>query len=254
MNIFSLHTHTIYSDGEDTAEDMILTAIDLGLSRIGITDHSFVHFDAPYCMAYEKYPAYKQELAYLKEKFKGQIEILTGIEQDFYSDYPAEGFDYVIGSVHYVKLEDEYVAIDWGGETGTKLIRDAADKYFGGDVYAVLERYFETVSNVVEKTRADIIGHFDVITKSNESHPFFDPEHPRYRAAWKKAADRLLTTGKIFEINVSPVLSGALSVPHPAPEIIDHLRKNGAKLIYTGDCHSTDRLRMFAEFMRQIDR
>ncbi len=229
---------------------MILEAIQDGFQMIGITDHSFVAVDADSCLAYEHYEEYQQELRSLKEKYADKIEVLCGIEQDYYSDHPAEGFDYVIGSVHFIKMDDELIGIDWSGEYGVSVIRDAADRFFDGDVYGMIEAYYETISNVVEITNCDIIGHFDVIRKNNDEIPFFDPQNERYIAAWKKAADRLLEKDIIFEINVSPLLNKTLSVPHPAPDIQDYLKARGAKLLYTGDCHSVNRLRDFAEYLQ----
>ena len=40
-----LHMHTIYSDGKNVAEDMILTAIEKGLDCVGISDHSHAAYD-----------------------------------------------------------------------------------------------------------------------------------------------------------------------------------------------------------------
>ena len=37
-----LHMHTIYCDGVDTPEDMILTALEKGLTAIGFSGHSYV--------------------------------------------------------------------------------------------------------------------------------------------------------------------------------------------------------------------
>ena len=250
INLVSLHTHTSYSDGKNSMEEMVLQAISSGFKRIGFTDHSFVTCDAEYCMAYENYDAYKKEARMLKEKYADKIEILCGIEQDYYSDYPAEGFDYVIGSVHFIKIDDDYIGIDWGGEEGTRTIQAAAKKYFNDDIYALLEYYFETISSVVEKTGADIIGHFDVIRKTNEQLPFFDPENERYIAAWKKAVDILITKNVLFEINVSPLLNKTLSVPHPAYDIQAYIKEKGGKMYYTGDCHSTVRLSDFANYLQ----
>lgn len=251
MKLFNLHTHTCFSDGQNTPEEMVRAAIDLGFSKLGFSDHSYLHYDEPYCMAYERYDAYKEELRRLREKYAGTIEILTGIEQDYYSDYPAEGFDYIIGSVHSVEVNGEQVMIDFSGSRGVKLITDAADRFFGGDIYCIFERYYENLSRVVEVTHADIIGHFDIITKTREIGQFFDPQHPRYLAAWKKAADRLLSRNKIFEINVAPVLRGTRDFPHPAPDILAYLKAGGAKLIYSGDCHSVLRLRQFASYVKE---
>ena len=247
----NFHSHTTFSDGENTAEEMVRAALELGFTEFGISDHSFTSFDPDYCMPFASYEDYKNEIRRLKEAFQDHIRLFSGIEQDYYSDFPAEGFDYIIGSVHYLRIHGEYVTVDWGGKEGSRILTDAADRFFHGDIYSVLELYFETVSDVVRKTGADIIGHFDVIRKSNEQFPFFDPLHPRYIAAWQQAAKALASQGTVFEINVSPLLRKNLTQPHPAQDIQDYLNSLGSRFLYSGDSHSVERLRQFAEYMRQ---
>lgn len=254
MSFKNFHSHTIFSDGKNTAEEMVREAIRLGFTEYGITDHSFTSFDPDYCMHPENYEAYRKEVLRLKEKYKDQIRLFLGIEQDIYSDLPAEGFEYVIGSVHYVKLGEEYVTVDWGGEEGTKILTSAADRYFGGDIYSLIECYYETVAGVVEITNCNIIGHFDLIRTSNEEAPFFDPSNPRYRAAWKKAVDVLIPSGAVFEINASPLFRRMLSEPFPSLEIQDYIRLKGGRMVYSGDSHSLERLADFADYLKKRQR
>ena len=47
MQLFDLHTHTTYSDGRDTPEEMIKEALERGLMCFGISDHSPTPFDPP---------------------------------------------------------------------------------------------------------------------------------------------------------------------------------------------------------------
>ena len=233
-----LHVHTTFSDGANTPEQMVRAALEKGLERIGFSDHSYTFFDESYCMRQENIPAYQACISELKEKYKGNIEVLCGIEQDFYSAEPATGYDYVIGSVHYLKLDEQYVPVD---ETSDHLVA-AAEKYFDGDIYGLVECYFETVAKVVERTDCDIIGHLDLITKFQGQTPLFDTAHPRYVNASRRAAERLLQSGKPFEINTSPLFRGALSHPYPAPSLLEYLRERGAKFILSGDCHNAEML------------
>ena len=77
-----LHTHSYYSDGKASPEEMVLAAIEKGLAEIGISDHSYTFFDESYCVKKDKIAAYKKEIAALKEKYKGKISVLCGVEQD----------------------------------------------------------------------------------------------------------------------------------------------------------------------------
>jgi DNA polymerase (family 10) len=101
----ALHVHTIASDGSATLEEMVQAARDLGLSYIGITEHSA---SARYARGLE--PERVVQEADLIDRLNHKIRdfvILKGIESDILPDgsldYPDEvlaAFDFVIGSVH----------------------------------------------------------------------------------------------------------------------------------------------------------
>ena len=238
MILEDFHTHTLFSDGFASPAEMAEAAAARGLSRLGFSDHSYTAFDPEVCMARERAVQYRETVAALREKYRGKPDLFCGIEQDFYSDQRAEGFDYIIGCVHYLKLDGGYYCVDDKPET----LREMTEKYFGGDPYGMAEEYFRTEARVVEQTRCDLIGHFDLIAKLNEKYPLFDTAHPRYIAAWKAAADQLLETGKPFEINTGGLSRGWRSVPYPAPDIIRYLAGRGARFILSSDSHQTDTL------------
>lgn len=238
MILFDLHVHTNYSDGKNTPEEVVKSAIEKGMDCLGFSDHSYTFFDEVYCMTKEDTEKYIDEITALKEKYKSQTKILCGIEQDIFANEPTDRYDYVIGSVHYIKIGDEYVPVD---ETPQKLI-DAAEKHFGGDIYKLTELYFDTAGQVIEKTNADIIGHFDLITKFNEGGKMFDETDPRYVSAWQKAVDRLIPSGKPFEINTGAISRGYRTSPYPSKAIAEYIRDKGGKFILSSDSHSADTL------------
>ena len=245
-----LHMHTVYCDGKNTAEEMVRSAIEKGFNCVGISGHSYTHFDESYCMSREDTERYRHDISWLKRKYSKKINLLCGIEQDYYSDEPTDGYDYVIGSVHYLKIGDEYIPVDENAE----ILRNAAEKHCDGDLYKLCELYYETVSDVVNRTNCSIIGHFDLITKFNEKEKLFDESNPRYVAAWKKALDKLLETGKIFEINTGAVSRGYRTLPYPSSEIIDYIKQNGGKLILSSDAHSAENIGFdFDKYEKYID-
>lgn len=233
-----LHTHTIFSDGKNTPEEMVLSAIKKGIKTLGFSDHSYTPFDIDCCIKLEKIESYKAKISRLKEKYKDKIEILLGIEQDYYSNTDIKDYDYIIGSVHYLKYDDQYFWVD--GDP--KYLILAAEKYFGGDIYAVIEDYYKKVGEVAEKTGAAIIGHFDLITKFCEIKPFFDRNHPRYIKAWKSAVDKLLKYDIPFEINTGAISRGYRTTPYPADDIKEYILQNGGKFILSSDSHTADTL------------
>ena len=238
MILQDLHTHTTYCDGKNTPEEMVLAAIEKGLSRIGFSGHCYTFFDERYCMSIPNVIKYMAEINALKEKYKGKIEIRCGVEQDYYSNFSRMGFDYVIGSVHYIKIGEEYIPVDESAE----ILTAAAEKHFGGDIYALAEEYFRTAGDVLAKTGGDIIGHFDLISKFNEDGRLFDESHPRYVKAYPEAIDRLLPYGKPFEINTGAIARGYRTHPYPSKAQIEYIAAHGGSFILTGDTHAAENL------------
>ena len=233
--MFDLHMHTVWSDGKNTPEEMVQEAIRKGLETVGISDHSS---GDPCGMKLEENAAYKAEIARLKEKYAGQIRVLCGLERDFLTDDFTD-YDYTIGSVHWLPMPDGHrVSIDWLPEK----LREGAEKYFGGDMIALAEAFFEAEARVVEVTKCDIIGHFDLVTKFIEVDPSFDVRHPRYVRAWQQAADALLETGKPFEVNFGAMSRGYRTSPYPSPEIRQYLLDRGGKLLLSSDAHAKENI------------
>ena len=233
--MFDLHMHTVWSDGKNTPEEMVQQAILAGLETVGISDHSS---GDPCGMKLEENAGYKAEINRLKEKYSGKIRVLCGLERDFLTDDFSE-YDYTIGSVHWLPMPDGHrLSIDWTPEK----LREGAEQYFGGDMLALTEAYYEAEARVVEVTKCDIIGHFDLVTKFIEVDPSFDLHHPRYVKAWQQAADSLLKTGKPFEINMGAMSRGYRTSPYPHEEIRQYIRRHHGKMLLSSDAHAKENI------------
>ncbi len=238
MELFDLHVHSVFSDGKDKPRDIVLAAIEKGVKTLGFSDHSYTEFDERYCIQRDTQAEYMKTVNDLKNEFLGKIKILCGTEQDFYSTAPTRGYDYIIGSVHYILKGGEYIPVD---ETAD-ILKQAAKDYFSGDIMSLCEAYFEEVGEVYEKTKCDIVGHFDLITKFNEQEKLFDETDPRYINACKKAVDRIIKNCKVFEINTGAISRGYRTTPYPSDEIRDYIRQKGGKFILSSDSHQKETL------------
>ncbi|MBQ9071203.1 MAG: histidinol-phosphatase [Clostridia bacterium] len=238
MGYTDLHTHTVFCDGRNTPEEMVLSSIEKGLSTIGILAHSYVEFDKECCIEREREREFIGEIRRLREKYKKEINVLVGIEMDYYTTSHENDYDYRIGSVHYFKIGEEYFSLDISKPDFIKMVEER----FAGDYLAVCERYYELLSDVVRKTGADIIAHFDLITKFNEGDKLFDTTAPRYIKAYRDAIDALIPYGKPFEINTGVISRGYRSAPYPAPEIIEYIKSKGGKFILSSDSHSKENI------------
>lgn len=238
------HTHTTYCDGSSSAEEMARAAFAQGLKVYGFSGHGYTPYDESYCMLLSDEAAYEAEIRALAEAYAGKMKILCGVEQDCLAGKPTRSWDYVIGSAHYIDCGEKGGGIIPIDET-KEIWQDIANRYFGGDVYAMIERYYETAAQVVERTGADIVGHFDLIAKYNaggeggKKGELFDEGAPRYIAAWQKAADRLIETGVPFEINTGGMTRKWRSDAYPAKPIRDYIAARGGRFILSSDSHST---------------
>ena len=240
-----LHVHTTFSDGANTPREMIEAAIEKGLTVIGFSDHSYTSFDESYCLKKGFLTKYVDEINALKKEYADKIEVKLGLEQDYFSDYPSFDFDYLIGSVHYVKVGAEYLPVDESQD----IFVENVNKYFGGDYYAFAKHYYELLGDVPTKTGADILGHFDLVVKFNEGDKLFSTKDERYSTAWKQAADKLLKTDIVFEVNTGAVSRGYKKTPYPSFEIIEYLKTRGGKFVLSSDSHSSRGLcYAFSEF------
>lgn len=240
------HTHTIWSDGKNTAEEMVLEAIRRGADTLGFSDHSYTFCDTTYCMRAEDYEGYKAEINALKKKYEGQLNILCGIEQDYRAEIEPEGFDYVIGSVHYLKFGEDYYPVDDGAD----ILINAANKHCGGDIYTLIEEYYRLVSEVADKTHCDLIGHFDLIRKYNQRAPFFDENDRRVVAAQNAALDALIPKKIPFEINTGSKSRGYRDDHYTTGWIMEKIKAAGVDMIPSSDSHAKENL--FFEFEKYM--
>ncbi len=237
MSYSDYHLHTNFCDGKNTPEETVISAIEKGMDTIGLCHHGYTDFDLRYCIKKEREDEFVSIARGLAEKYKDKIRVLCGVEQDVFSNEDTDKFDYVIGSVHYLKNGDVYTPID----ENIDWLKDAAERYYGGNYYALCRDYYKNVATWAEK-KCDIIGHFDLVTKFIEREPLFDPNCEEYLTAARTAVDALLPKGVPFEINTGAISRGYRTSPYPAQPIYDYIKSKGGKFILSSDSHSANNL------------
>ena len=248
FNLQNIHSHTVYCDGTLTLEEMVVAAIEKGCDSFGFSGHSYAPFDEKHCMSPENTRRYILEITQLKEKYAGRIELFTGIEQEYLGENIQEDFDFIIGSVHYIKNGETLVCVD-GGAKAQKM---ECEINYGGDYYAMAEAYFAAASDVAAKTKADIIGHFDLIAKYNFEGRLFDESHPRYTGAALDAMREILKKQKLFEVNTGAMFRFNKPEPYPSVFLLKELFKRGGEVILSSDSHHAESIcHKFSE-MREL--
>ena len=234
----SLHNHTTFDDGKNTPAEMAAAAFDAGLAGLGLTAHSPMENEF-WTVKPERMAEYRAELARLKTEYAGRMDVWCGLEYDLTSDRKwLDGFDYVIASVHALETTRGLWALDDNRERSRRMIVIA----FEGDRDAAAEAYYAKVKEISAIPEADVVGHFDLITKFDEPEPLYDAVSPRYRAAALDAMEALAKAGKIFEINTGAMSRGYRSSPYPASALLRALREMGGRVTITADAHSRENL------------
>jgi len=232
----NLHTHTVFDDGKNTPKEMCAAALAAGLTSLGFSCHSVLPYDNDWSLAPERVPDYLAAVREAKNAFMGRLAVYSGIELDGISSHSVQDFDYVIGSLHHIQFGGEYPSID---DTAA-ITRDILERYFGGDRDAMAAAYFAQYADLAADADVDVVGHFDLLSKFDETDGIFDPAAPAYRDSAMAALEALCGADKIFEVNTGAMAKGYRTAPYPSLFFLRELKARRARLIVSSDAHTAD--------------
>ncbi|MHC1785937.1 MAG: histidinol-phosphatase HisJ family protein [Christensenellales bacterium] len=234
----SPHVHSQYCDGLSTLQQMVDAALARGFLSLGLSSHAKQDFDLKYCMSADREDAYIDSVRALRSRYAGRIRLWLGIERDRFSTADRAKFDYVIGSLHYLDLAGQKVAVDGPAARLEEAIRT----HFGGDGAALAVAYYRQLGSYIRDYRPDIIGHFDVVMRNNQQHELFDPRDPAVLSA---AFDALCEARKgcaLMEVNTGALCRCGALAPYPAIGLLRRWRELGGQVIYSSDCHEASQI------------
>ncbi|MBA3009148.1 MAG: histidinol-phosphatase HisJ [Proteobacteria bacterium] len=245
IDIFSdHHMHSTYSDGTDTIETMVKSAIKKGLHTIAITDHMPLPFKTRYAMDKQRLVAYRNEIDRVRQQYGHKLTILTGLEIEYIpqiatwiEDIVAMDWDVLIASVHSILVEGDHYMVN-GNEQEFKKTLDHA---FKGDIKALYQQYYQTIQQAAATQWFDIAGHLDVIKKHNGANPSFDETDSWHQTLIEQTLDLLKTHHLKMEINTSG-LNHPAKAAYPSPWIIRSAVKRGIPIVMGSDSHSPETL------------
>ena len=232
----NFHTHTTFCDGKNAPEEMVKSAIEKGFTSLGFSGHSYLEIENDFSMTKNGEKEYIKEINRLKEKYKDKIKIFCGVELEYFSPAPEYKYDYTIGSVHYVLKDGQYIPVDLSSDE----VVLAVDKFYGGNFTAYAKDFFELECDVVNKTKPDIIGHIDLVSKYCEILDYKLTN--RYLDAAQECIKTLVPYGIPFEINTGAISRGYRTTPYPSVEILKLIKLYGGKIVISSDCHDKDNL------------
>jgi len=226
------HIHTsLCKHARGTMEEYVQAAIKAGLTEIAFTDHIPLpdDFDIAHRMQISEFSGYIDQINRLRTIYP-QINILTGIEADFYDGYEdfLSGFlkqfkfDLVIMSVHFIKSWPE---CNW------VFYYDFPDKTLA-EIYS---EYLDAVLRGIRTGLFDIIGHLDLIKSASQSllqENQDQVEQVLLEAKAKNMAIEINTSGLRKEINET----------FPAPTFLPLISETGIPVTFGSDAHKPEQV------------
>lgn len=243
------HCHTIYCDGKNTPEELVISGIEKGFDCLGISGHGFTDFDTSYCMTNTE--KYIKNINELKEKYRDKIQLYLGVEEDMSCPVKRDDFDYIIGSCHYTFIGGKYYPIDSSVETFKKCLNMWDNK-----ILDFAEEYYSRFCDYINKRKPDIIGHFDLITKYDQKGESIFLCNPQYNLLVEKYIKKALESNCIFEVNTGAIYRGYRSKPYPSNNLLRVICENDGKIILSSDSHKKDSLgynfKKTEEYLKEI--
>ncbi|MGD7007099.1 histidinol-phosphatase [Metabacillus sp. 84] len=234
---FDFHTHhDRCGHAVQPIRDYIEAAIERNLDMIGISDHSphlyseEDHLFPRISMAKSHFPEYVEEVLRLKKEYEGRIEVLLGVESDFFPEhlpqykkfYEKFPLDYIIGSVHFVDGASIFKKDRWEGLSANQKQQTK-------------ENYYSLIAQSVRSGVFQILGHIDAMKGY----------YPEFSAIQTDAAERTLQiiaeADTAIEINTSGK-NKYCGGWYPSEELLERALHYGVNVTFGSDAHKPERV------------
>lgn len=247
------HTHSQYSDGSSQPEDYILEAISKGFNILGFSEHSPLPFANTFSFKQETKEEYVALMQNLKLKYAGQIAIFSAMEMDYipgmsenFSKVKTEyKLDYLIGSVHLVRSENNKELWFTDGPD-YRTYDKGLNELFGGDIKKAVTTYYRQLNEMIVTQPIDIIGHFDKIKMHNRDR-FFREDEPWYMALVSETLELLQDRDIIVEVNTRGIYKQRSETTYPGLDILKLIHKLRIPVMVNSDAHKPHELNLAFE-------
>ncbi len=245
MKLKDLHNHTHFSfDSEAGIDELCMKAIDMGLDTIAITNH--FDYDCIKKKLYEEYDGFgdTDEIEAAKERYKGKLRILRGIELG----QPHTYTDEVDGIIQKYKVEYLLCSLH--------NLKDAPDFYYFNfeimedmQIRAWFDRYLDETYQMVSTVRMDTLAHIGYplryIKRAGRALDVM-----QYKDKYEKIFKKVIEKNISLEVNTSGLRKAFDMDTTPGRDIIRLYRECGGRRVSIGsDAHVAKDTGAFVEEM-----
>ncbi len=227
------HVHTKYCNhANGDVREYVKSAEEKKMGYLGFADHlplptGFGNPDKGAAIMQEDLPKY---LADVKKAWKdSSIQIATGIEADYLPGYEKEtekalkknGFDFVIGSVHFIEK--------WNFDYSEAVFNSGLKKF--GDADEPYRAYYGLVKKMASSGMFDMVGHLDLIKKFG-----YQPKKENMETV-DEILELAKKNGMAVEVNTSG-LDKKVGEMYPSGEILKMCFERDIEITVGSDAHS----------------
>jgi histidinol-phosphatase (PHP family) len=208
-----------------------------GIAELGVSEHIY-RFSA--ALELWRHPFWERFAADDLDEYCGfvreQTDLRLGIEADFIAGaedrtanlLEARDFDYVVGSVHFIR--EGFVDMDDFTVWDPKDPRRSPEE--------IWRRYFETVAESARSGLFDIIAHPDLIKYWGPAHPGRRPEGD-LRRYYEPTVEAFAEAGVAVEVSTAGLRKPAGEI-YPATPFLAMCLEAGVPLALSSDAHEPD--------------
>ena len=247
------HSHSDFCDGTGKLEDYVNSAISKNFDIFGFSGHAPLPFENDWTMPKSVLKDYLDETRRLKKAYKDIINLKIGLEIDYIEGKmaPSDQFykdlqlDFIIGSIHVLPdiNTGEYLGVEYTKSEMEQLINDS----YNGDARPLVKEYYRLVRNMSKRGGFEILGHLDVVKKTNINSIYFDETEKWYKEEIELTLQCIAENKQIIEINTGKVLKDPTRI-YPSPWILEIANEYKIPVMLNSDAHKPDRIdNYFAE-------
>ena len=221
---------------EENVARYLAAAETAGIEELGVSEH--IHrfraaleiWDHPFWVeqAKDDLDAYCEFVATTPLRLGIEADWLPGAEEKIAAVLEGKGFDYVVGSVHFVGEQ----AVDhdgwdiWG--TGTWRLRRSVR-----DPDEVWRRYFDALAAAARSGLFDILAHPDLVKVWGKGRPLPQGDLRRF---YEPAVEAIADSGIAVEVSTAGLRKPVEEI-YPAPEFARMCVEAGADFALSSDAH-----------------
>ena len=237
------HVHTVESDGELSAREILERAEREGIFSVCFTDHFRVPKEIhDYGEKRKHSDEYYEDLERLRAEFDERVEVLIGAEVDWFDGYEDwlvrelgdRNYDFLLGSVHKIRNGDSFCNMYSSEEKGSD-----GERMFVRD-------YFVEVHKMVRSGLFDSVAHLDIFRKKLSDFSIL--EEAWYRDVIVETLDLMKENGVCMEVNGQGWREWGEQFP--VKWIIEEAVKRGVCITVGNDFHKLG----FGEFSEGLDK